>query len=75
MPKNLPTTEEFDRVSEWVFDLDNTLYPRHTDLFSQIDLNRDGAISRGEAKHFKKKLKAQSGTPLQKLSNSVSSSK
>ena len=27
----------FDGVSEWVFDLDNTLYPRHCDLFAQID--------------------------------------
>ena len=27
----------FDDVREWVFDLDNTLYPRHCDLFAQID--------------------------------------
>ena len=27
----------FARVDEWVFDLDNTLYPAHTDLFAQVD--------------------------------------
>lgn len=29
--------ERFARVDEWVFDLDNTLYPAHTDLFAQVD--------------------------------------
>lgn len=37
MPNHLPRIDEFNHVTEWVFDLDNTLYPRHTDLFSQID--------------------------------------
>lgn len=27
----------FAEVESWVFDLDNTLYPHHTDLFAQID--------------------------------------
>ncbi len=27
----------FRRVAEWVFDLDNTLYPRHTNLYRQVD--------------------------------------
>ncbi len=27
----------FATVDAWVFDLDNTLYPRHLDLFSQVD--------------------------------------
>ncbi len=27
----------FDSVNEWIFDLDNTLYPAHTNLFAQID--------------------------------------
>lgn len=53
------------------FDRQGTL----SDLFSQIDTNGDGSLSWEEVKQFKKKLKAQSGTPLQKLSNSVSSSK
>ena len=29
--------DRFARVDEWVFDLDNTLYPAHTDLFAQVD--------------------------------------
>ncbi|WP_102961006.1 pyrimidine 5'-nucleotidase [Mangrovicella endophytica] len=28
---------DFSDVRDWVFDLDNTLYPRHTNLFAQID--------------------------------------
>lgn len=29
--------ERFSSVQDWIFDLDNTLYPRHCDLFAQID--------------------------------------
>lgn len=32
----LPSSS-FDHVTEWVFDLDNTLYPRECNLFAQID--------------------------------------
>ena len=28
----------FSDITDWVFDLDNTLYPRECNLFSQIDL-------------------------------------
>lgn len=28
----------FAEVDAWVFDLDNTLYPRHTNLFAQVDV-------------------------------------
>ena len=27
----------FATVDAWVFDLDNTLYPRHTNLYAQVD--------------------------------------
>ncbi len=27
----------FGNVNAWIFDLDNTLYPRHTNLFQQVD--------------------------------------
>ena len=27
----------FARVDAWVFDLDNTLYPRHTNIYAQVD--------------------------------------
>lgn len=29
--------EAFARVEHWIFDLDNTLYPHHSNLFDQID--------------------------------------
>jgi putative hydrolase of the HAD superfamily len=28
----------FDHVTDWVFDLDNTLYPRECNLFAQVDI-------------------------------------
>lgn len=31
-------TRGFDRVETWVFDLDNTLYPHHLNLWQQVDL-------------------------------------
>lgn len=30
-------TRSLSHVTDWVFDLDNTLYPRHCNLFAQID--------------------------------------
>ncbi len=32
-----PESASFAHVTDWVFDLDNTLYPHHSNLFSQID--------------------------------------
>ena len=70
MPKNLPTTEEFNQVSEWVFDLDNTLYPRHTDLFSQIDQKMTTYVSdllrlpRDEARKVQKEYYRDYGTSI-----------
>ncbi|MFN3658730.1 MAG: pyrimidine 5'-nucleotidase [Pseudolabrys sp.] len=32
-----PTSRVFDRVETWVFDLDNTLYPHHLNLWQQVD--------------------------------------
>jgi putative hydrolase of the HAD superfamily len=31
------TPRDFDRVETWVFDLDNTLYPHHLNLWEQVD--------------------------------------
>lgn len=36
----------FERVDTWVFDLDNTLYPAHHDLWGQIDARMKGYITR-----------------------------
>ena len=33
-----PAPRSLSHVTEWVFDLDNTLYPRTCDLFAQIDV-------------------------------------
>jgi putative hydrolase of the HAD superfamily len=33
-----PDLARFAAVKAWVFDLDNTLYPRHTNLFAQVDV-------------------------------------
>jgi putative hydrolase of the HAD superfamily len=60
----------FDHVTDWVFDLDNTLYPRHYDLFSQIDWRMTGYVSRltgldpQEARLLQKRLYRQHGTTL-----------
>ena len=34
----ITTTASLDHVTDWVFDLDNTLYPRECNLFAQIDV-------------------------------------
>src|SRR3984957_9157294 len=37
-PSNAPTARRgFDHVETWVFDLDNTLYPHHLNLWQQVD--------------------------------------
>lgn len=64
---------DFAHVRDWVFDLDNTLYPRRTDLFSQID----GRMTRfvadflslplDEAKAVQKGFYRQHGTTLRGL--------
>jgi putative hydrolase of the HAD superfamily len=37
MARTTPDPLDFISVEHWIFDLDNTLYPAHTNLFSQID--------------------------------------
>lgn len=73
MTDNLPTKADFDRITDWVFDLDNTLYPRHTDLFSQIDRNMTEYVSellrlpREEARKLQKQYYRDHGTTLSGL--------
>jgi len=38
MTEIFPPTRSLSQVTDWVFDLDNTLYPRQCNLFAQIDL-------------------------------------
>jgi putative hydrolase of the HAD superfamily len=63
----------FAHVSDWVFDLDNTLYPHHTNLFSQIDVRMTAyvsellTLSREEARTLQKALYKEYGTTLSGL--------
>jgi putative hydrolase of the HAD superfamily len=63
----------FDHVSEWVFDLDNTLYPQHSNLFDQIDkrmttyVARLMNLERDEARIIQKDFYHRHGTTLRGL--------
>lgn len=65
--------ENFKSIDTWVFDLDNTLYPRHCDLFSQIDVLMTSYVSeltgldRVEARKLQKDLYRDYGTTLRGL--------
>ena len=69
----LPDAADFAHVREWVFDLDNTLYPRHTDLFSQIDKKMTTYVrelldlDHDAARVLQKKYYRDHGTTLQGL--------
>ncbi|MDD9908250.1 MAG: pyrimidine 5'-nucleotidase [Ahrensia sp.] len=63
----------FGGVTEWVFDLDNTLYPRHSDLFAQIDWKMTDYVSdlldlpKDEARKLQKAMYREYGTTLRGL--------
>ena len=65
-----PNRQDFAHIRDWVFDLDNTLYPHHTNLFSQIDVRMTAYVSellklpRDEARQLQKKLYLEHGTTL-----------
>ncbi|KGF67606.1 HAD family hydrolase [Hoeflea sp. BAL378] len=69
----LPDPADFAHVTEWVFDLDNTLYPRHTDLFSQIDKKMTAYVQdlldldHDAARSIQKQYYREHGTTLQGL--------
>jgi putative hydrolase of the HAD superfamily len=68
-----PEPALFAHVTDWVFDLDNTLYPHHTNLFSQIDVKMTAYVSellqlpREEARKLQKELYLEYGTTLKGL--------
>lgn len=70
---NLPDPARFAHITDWVFDLDNTLYPHHCNLFSQIDVRMTTYVSqlldlpREEARALQKELYRQHGTTLRGL--------
>lgn len=69
----LPERERFSQVTDWVFDLDNTLYPHHSNLFSQIDVRMTAyvsellSLSREDARKLQKELYQEYGTTLNGL--------
>lgn len=69
----LPEKADFAHVTDWVFDLDNTLYPHHVNLFSQIDKNMTAFVAAllsmepAEAKLLQKQYYRDHGTTLQGL--------
>ena len=66
----LPHKDDFAHVRDWVFDLDNTLYPHHINLFAQIDRNMTAYVAQllqmdpVEAKLLQKKYYHDHGTTL-----------
>ena len=72
-PKNSPRFEDFSHIRDWVFDLDNTLYPRKTDLFAQIDTRMTDYVAellnmpREEARVLQKEYYRDHGTTLRGL--------
>jgi putative hydrolase of the HAD superfamily len=69
----LPDRAEFAHVTDWVFDLDNTLYPHHVDLFAQIDRNMTAYVAKflnmelDEARKLQKQYYYDHGTTLRGL--------
>ncbi|MDZ5698953.1 pyrimidine 5'-nucleotidase [Chelativorans sp. M5D2P16] len=70
---NRPDPARFAHVTDWVFDLDNTLYPHDSNLFSQIDLRMTAYVSellqlsREDARTLQKALYREFGTTLKGL--------
>jgi putative hydrolase of the HAD superfamily len=64
---------DFDRVETWVFDLDNTLYPHHLNLWEQVDMRiRDYianflALTHDEAFRLQKDYYLRYGTSMHGL--------
>lgn len=73
MEKIRPNASDFSHVTEWVFDLDNTLYPHHCNLFAQIDVRMTQFVSdllslpHDEARIVQKKYYLEYGTTLSGL--------
>lgn len=67
--------KSFSHVCEWVFDLDNTLYPSHCDLFVQMDKRITDYVMRVTGKEYDEAYKEQKlyyrehGTTLRGLMN------
>lgn len=64
---------DFQHVRAWVFDLDNTLYPAHCNLFAEIDtrmavfIERHLKLRRPEARKIQKEYYVRYGTTMSGL--------
>jgi len=64
---------DFEKIDVWIFDLDNTLYPSHCDLFAQMDIKMGKFVANylqieyTEAKAVQKKYFNKYGTTLNGL--------
>jgi putative hydrolase of the HAD superfamily len=69
----LPDLARFANIDAWVFDLDNTLYPRHLNLFDQVDQRIRDYVQRllhttpEEAQRVQKDYYKRYGTTLRGL--------
>lgn len=72
-PATKPNAADFANVRDWVFDLDNTLYPHRVNLFAQIDRNMTAYVrellqlGHDEARALQKRYYHEHGTTLQGL--------
>ena len=72
-PSTSPAKPDFKTVRDWVFDLDNTLYPHHVNLFAQIDVNMRTYVAEllkmepDEARVLQKRYYQEHGTTLSGL--------
>ena len=66
----MTTKRTFSRIDTWVFDLDNTLYPHHVNLWQQVDqrigefISRHLKISEQEARVIQKDYYRRYGTSM-----------
>ncbi|MFV3073849.1 pyrimidine 5'-nucleotidase [Niveispirillum fermenti] len=69
-PAGSPVADPFAHVDQWVFDLDNTLYPARCNLFAQVDVRitdyiaRELALDREAARARQKDYYLRHGTSL-----------
>jgi putative hydrolase of the HAD superfamily len=70
MDERAATMHSFDKVREWIFDLDNTLYPPSARLFDQINrrmtdfIERELSVSRTKADQMRGELWRKHGATL-----------
>ncbi len=64
---------DFVQIDAWIFDLDNTLYPAHCNLFAEVDMRMGKFIAEylgvpfAQARHLQKSYYRQFGTTLSGL--------